>query len=112
MCESRLGQYIWLFVNERQSNWYDLLALAKFQHNNHVHMSTRQPPFLLDTGRLPQMGFEPCQRPSKLESVNEFSTRMSLAVEEAKSVPRKARDEWLNTAIGDAPRPQPSSWES
>ena len=75
-------------------------------------MSTRQPPFLLDTGRLPQMDFEPCQRPSKLESVNEFSERMKLAVEEAKSVSRKAQDEWLDTVIGDAPRPQPSSWES
>jgi len=44
-----LDQYLWLFVNERQDNWYDLLPMAEFQHNNHVHSTTQQPPFLLDT---------------------------------------------------------------
>jgi len=54
-----LDQYLRLFVNERQDDWYDLLPMAKFQHNNHVHSATQQPPFLLDTGRLPHIGFEP-----------------------------------------------------
>jgi len=54
-----LDQYLRLFVNERQDNWYDLLSMAKFQHNNYVHSTTQQPPFLLDTGQLPRMGFEP-----------------------------------------------------
>ena len=54
-----LDQYLWLFVNERQDNLYDLLPMAKFQHNNYVHSTTQQPPFLLDTGQLPRMGFEP-----------------------------------------------------
>ena len=68
-----LDQYLWLFVNERQD---DLLPMAEFQHNNHVHSTTQQPPFLLDTGRLPRMGFEPQQNPSGLEMVNEFTKRM------------------------------------
>jgi len=54
-----LDQYLWLFVNEQQDNWYDLLPMAEFQHNNHVHSATQQPPFLLNTGRLSHMGFEP-----------------------------------------------------
>jgi len=54
-----LDQYLWLFVNEQQDDWYDLLPMAEFQHNNHVHSATQQPPFLLDTGRLPHMGFKP-----------------------------------------------------
>jgi len=54
-----LDQYLRLFVNERQDDWYDLLSLAEFQHNNYVHSATQYPPFLLDTGRLPRMGFEP-----------------------------------------------------
>jgi len=45
-----LNQFLRLFVNERQNNWYDLLPIAEFQHNNHVHSATQQPPFLLDTG--------------------------------------------------------------
>jgi len=54
-----LDQYLWFFVNERQDHWYDLLLLAEFQHNNRVYSTTQQPPFLLNTGRLPHMGFEP-----------------------------------------------------
>jgi len=88
-----LDQYLWLFVNERQDDWYDLLPMAEFQHNNHVHSATQQPPFLLDTGRLPHMGFEPQQNPSGLETVNEFMERMKTAIEEAKSAIRKAQDD-------------------
>jgi len=54
-----LDQYLQLFVNEWQDNWYDLLPMVEFQHNNHVHSATQQPLFLLDTGRIPHMGFEP-----------------------------------------------------
>jgi len=71
-------------VNERQDDWYDLLPLAEFQHNNHIHSATQHPPFLLDTGRLPCMGFEPQQNPSGLETVNEFTERMRTAIKEAK----------------------------
>jgi len=53
-----LDKYLWLFVNEQQDNWYDLLPMAEFQHNNHVHSAIQQPPFLLDTRRVPRMGFE------------------------------------------------------
>jgi len=82
-----------LFVNERQDDWYDLLPLAEFQHNNHIHSATQHPPFLLDTGRLPRMGFEPRQNPSDLETVNEFTERMRTVIEEAKSSIRKAQDD-------------------
>jgi len=88
-----LDQYLWLFVNERQDDWYDLLSMAEFQHNNHVHSATQQPLFLLDTGRLPRMGFEPRQNPSGLETVNEFMERMKIAIEEAKSAIHKAQDD-------------------
>jgi len=88
-----LDQYLWLFVNKIQDNWYDLLPMAEFQHNNHIHSTTQQPPFLLDTGRLPHMGFEPWQNPSSLETVNEFMERMRTAINEAKSAICKAQDD-------------------
>jgi len=88
-----LDQYLRLFVNERQDDWYDLLPMAEFQHNNHVHSATQQPPFLLDTGRIPRMGFEPRQNHSELETVNEFMERMRMAIEEAKSAIRKAQED-------------------
>jgi len=88
-----LDQFLRLFVNERQDDWYNLLPIAEFQHNNHVHSATQQPPFLLDTGRIPCMGFEPSQVPSGLETVNEFTERMKSATEEAKSAIRKAQED-------------------
>ena len=86
-----LDQFLRLFVNKRQDDWYDLLSIAEFQHNNHVHSATQQPPFLLDTGRIPHMGFELRQDPSSLETVNEFTKRMEFATEEAKSTICKAQ---------------------
>jgi len=87
-----LDQFLRLFVNEQQDNWYDLLPITEFQHNNHVHSATQQPPFLLDTGQIPRMGFEPRQDSSSLETVNEFTKRMESATQEAKSVIHKAQE--------------------
>jgi len=67
--------------------------MAEFQHNNHVHSTTQQPPFLLNTGHVPCMGFEPRQNHSDLETVNEFTERMRAAIDEAKSAIRKAQDD-------------------
>jgi len=39
------------------------------------------------------MGFEPRQNPSGLETVNEFTERMKMAIEEAKSAIHKAQDD-------------------
>jgi len=88
-----LDQFLYLFVNERQDDWYDLLPIAEFQHNNHVHSATQQPPFLLDTGRIPCMGFEPRQDPSSLETVNKFTKRMESATKEAKSAICKVQED-------------------
>jgi len=65
----------------------------KFQHNNHVHFTTQQPPFLLDTGQIPHMGFELRQNPSSLEMVNEFTKRMESTTKEAKSTIHKAQED-------------------
>jgi len=67
--------------------------MAEFQHNNHIHSTTQQPPFLLDTGQLPCMGFKPWQNLSGLETVNEFMERMRTAIEKAKSTIHKAQDD-------------------
>ena len=32
-----LEQYLQLFVNQHQDDWMDLLPLAEFQYNNHIH---------------------------------------------------------------------------
>jgi hypothetical protein len=45
-----LEQYLCIFINEQQDDWDGLLPMAEFQYNNHVHDSTCQSPFMLDTG--------------------------------------------------------------
>jgi hypothetical protein len=56
-----LEQYLRVFINQQQDDWTELLPLAEFQYNNHIHSSTQHQLFLLETGRLPRMGFEPDQ---------------------------------------------------
>lgn len=89
-----LEQYIRLFVNERQDDWDELLPLAEFSYNNHIHSSTQQTPFMVDSGRHPRMGFEPQQPRSHVESVNEFADRMAKGLEEAKAALTKAKEEY------------------
>jgi len=79
-----LDQYLWLFVNKWQDDRDDLLPMAKFQYNNHVHALTFQTPFMLDTGRHPWMGFEPHQTPLCLEWVNKFKQWMEESLSKAK----------------------------
>ena len=45
-----LEQYLRLFVNQQQDNWMDFLPLVEFQYNDHIHSSTQQPPFFLESG--------------------------------------------------------------
>jgi Integrase zinc binding domain len=88
-----LEQYLCLFINQRQDDWVGLLPFAEFQYNNHVHSATQHPPFLLDTGQIPCIGFEPGQRRSHLESVNKFKEHMEDALEEAKAALTKSKDD-------------------
>jgi hypothetical protein len=89
-----LEGYLCIFTSQRQDNLDDLLPLGEFSHNNNVHSSTQQTPFMVDTGRHPCMAFEPHWPRSKLESVNEFAERMAQGLEEAKSAIAKAKDEY------------------
>jgi len=108
-----LDQFLHLFVNKLQDNWYDLLPIVEFQHNNYVHSTTQQPPFLLDTGRISRMGFELRQDLSSLEIVNKFTKRMESATEKAKSAIHKAQEDmtrYYNRRRSLAPVFKPGDW--
>jgi hypothetical protein len=102
-----LEGYLCIFTSRRQDDWDGLLPLGEFSHNNHVHSSTQQTPFMVDTGRHPRMGFEPQQPRSKLESINEFTDHMALGIEEATGALTKAKDEYtcITTSAGSLHRP-------
>jgi len=90
-----LEQYLRLFTNQRQDDSVGLLPFAEFQYNNQVHSSTQHPPFLLNTGRVPQMGFELDQPRSHMESINKFKDRMTDTLEEAKAALAKLKDDMV-----------------
>ena len=52
-------QFLRLFVNQRQDDWYDWISIAEFAYNDQVHASTQASPFMLDAGQNPRLGFEP-----------------------------------------------------
>ena len=80
-------------MNEREDDWDDLLPMAEFQYNNHVHSSTCQTPFMLDMGRHPYIGFKRHQNPSHMESVNEFKEQMEESLSEAKFPLAKSKED-------------------
>ena len=91
-----LNQYLCLFINKQQDDWYDLLSMVKFQYNNHIHASIQQTLFLLDTRCTPHIDFEPRQQPSRLEIVNKFIEQIKIAVEEAKFTIQKAQEDIMH----------------
>ena len=46
-------QFLCLFVNQRQDDWYDWISIAEFAYNNQVHASTQASLFMLDAGQNP-----------------------------------------------------------
>jgi hypothetical protein len=89
-----MEQFLRLFTSERQDDWDKLLPLGEFAYNNHVHSSSQQMPFMVDTGRHPRMGFELRQPASKVFEVKEFAEQMAKGVKEAKAALAKAKDDY------------------
>ena len=87
-----IEQYLRVFVNHRQDDWAEWLPLAEFCHNNRVQASTRQSPFMLNTGRDPRLGTEPL-RDVRVESAANFVKRMKSARKEAEAALHKAADD-------------------
>src|SRR5882724_7931894 len=52
-------QFLRLFINQWQDEWYEWLAIAEFSYNNRIHASTCLSPFMMDTGQNPRLGKEP-----------------------------------------------------
>jgi hypothetical protein len=84
--------------------------MGKFAYNNHIHLSSQQTPFMVDTSRHPCMGFEPNQPRSQVVEVTEFAERMAKGVEEARVTLTKAKDEYAmyyNHCCTPAPKFKP-----
>ncbi|KAL5519677.1 hypothetical protein ACEPAH_1360 [Sanghuangporus vaninii] len=67
-----LEQYLRLYVNHRQSDWADWLALAEFAYNNREHSATKLSPFFVNSGVHP-VGFTGIRTSSSNMSAEEFA---------------------------------------
>jgi len=85
-----LEQYLWFFVDYRQKDWPELLALAEFAVNNKVHLATKISLFMVNYGRELRMG-EDIRKKGKVEKATEFVERMKKVQEEAGAVLKKAQ---------------------
>ena len=78
----KLEQYLRFFVEHRQKDWPEWLALAEFVVNNKVHMATKVLPFIANYGKELRME-EDIRKKGKVESTTEFVEKMKKVHEEA-----------------------------
>jgi len=92
-----LEQYLRMYVNHRQNNWAEWLAMAEFAFNNKVHMATKSSPFQINYGREPRMGFD-IRKKGKNEKAKEFAREMKERHEEARAALVRAQEEMKRQA--------------
>ena len=86
-----IEQYLWIFINEWQTDWVDWLSLATFSYNDKEQTLTRQSPFFLNHGRHPNKGLEP-HREVKSQAAQDFVDNLTKARTEAQATLTKAAE--------------------
>jgi len=70
-----LEQYLRFFIDYRQKDWPEWLALVEFAVNNKVYSVMKVSLFMVNYGRELRMGAE-IRRKKKIEKAMEFAKRM------------------------------------
>ena len=84
----KVEQYLRFFIEHRQKDWLEWLAMAEFAINNKVHTATKTSPFMANYGKELRMGGD-IRKKGKVESATEFVERMKKVHEEAEAALRK-----------------------
>jgi len=87
-----LEQYLRLFMEHRQRDWPEWLALAEFATNNKAHTATKMLPFMANYRRELRMEGD-IRKKGKIESAMEFMERMKKVHEEAGVALKKIQEE-------------------
>jgi len=103
-----LEQYLRFFVEHRQKDWPEWLALAEFAVNNKAHTATKVLPFMANYGRELRMGGD-IRKKEKVESVTEFVERMKKVHEEAGAALKKTQEEMKRYV--DQSRKETEDWK-
>ena len=83
-----LEQYLRFFVEHKQKDWLEWLALAEFAVNNKVHIATKVLPFMANYKRDLRMEGD-IRKKGKVEKATEFVERMKKVQEEAGATLKK-----------------------
>ena len=86
-----------MYVNHRQNNWSEWLAMAEFAFNNKVHTVTKMSLFKVNYGKELRMGFD-IRKKEKNEKAEEYVREMKERHEEARAVLVKAQEEMKRQA--------------
>ena len=87
-----LEQYLRFFVDHRQKNWPEWLALAKFAVNNKVHMATKMSSFMANYSRELRIEGD-IRKKGKVESMAEFVERMKKIHEKVGAALKKMQED-------------------
>ena len=88
----KLEQYLQFFVNHRQKNWPEQLALAEFAVNNKVHSTTKVSPFMANYSRELRMEGE-IRKKGKVEKATEFVEKLKRVQEEVGAALKRMQKE-------------------
>jgi len=87
-----LEQYLQFFVDHRQKDWPEWLALAEFAVNNKIRSTTKVSPFMANYGREVRMRGDIWKK-GKVEKATEFVERMKRVQKKAGAALKKAQEE-------------------
>ena len=100
-------QYLRFFIEHRQKDWPEWLAMAEFAINNKVHTATKILPFMANYGKELRMGGD-IRKKGKVESAIKFVERIKKVHEEAEVALRKTQEEMKRYA--DRGRKETEEW--
>jgi len=103
-----LKQYLRFFVEHRQKDWPEWLALAEFAVNNKVYMATKVSPFIANYGRELRMGGD-IRKKGKVEKAMEFVEKMKQVQEETGAALKKVQENIKRQA--DKGRRESKDWK-
>ena len=103
-----LEQYLRFFIDHRQKDWPEWLALAEFAVNNKIHMATKVSPFIANYGRELRMRGD-IRKKGKVERVTEFVERMKKVHKEARAILKKMQKDMKRQA--DRGRKETEEWK-
>jgi len=87
-----LEQYLRFFIDYKQKNWPEWLALVKFAINNKAYSTTKVSLFMVNYGRKLRIGID-IRRKEKMEKVTKFVERMKKVQKETRAALKRIQEE-------------------